>query len=386
MISVIVPVLNNEKYIDKCIKSILDQSYQDFELLIMVGICQDDSLEKCITWQKRDTRIIIVSRKDNSLGDARNYALPIAKGDFIVYVDADDHIEKDFLEKLVRPLEQFEEVDFSACGYNKCNENEYVETSLPKKEGVQKVDFSNYFNLNIFVTVWVKMYRKKFLLDNNIAMFDGLCEDESHQVMLAATANKIYIVREALYNYNVGNINSLITARTLEARFDYVSSMEYAIDYLKKINAYESNREVLKLRICNALQSNLTIFKYREDLINIYSTFINKYFPEMSDIIRFAPINLDCKNIIMFGAGKYAGVVLNSLPEDINVRYIVDSNSQMVGKELGGIMVKPIEQLMQEKKDTPIIISTVKYGLEIFMKLKKDGFRQLYYVYDILSY
>lgn len=384
MISIIVPILNNEIYVDRCIQSILNQTYRDFELLLMVGMCRDKSLEKCIEWQRRDERIIIVSRKDNSLGDARNYALPMAKGEFIAYIDADDCVEKDYLEKLVRPLKQFKDIDFSACGYDRYNENEIMNVSLPNKEGIQEIDFSRYFDLNIFVTVWVKLYRKKFLLDNGIVMFDGLCEDESHQVMIASTANKIYIVREALYHYNIGNINSLITARTLEARLDYVSSMEFAIDYMKKINVYEANREVLKLRICNALQNNLTIFKYKENMAKLYTEFVKKYFHEMHSKIRFAPVKLEDKNIIMFGAGKYAKVALDKLPKEINVRYIVDSNPKIVGKDLGGIVIEPIEKLMDEDRETPILISTLKYSFEVFLKLKNDGFSQIYYLYDVL--
>lgn len=164
MISVIVPVLNNEKYIDRCIQSILNQSYQDFELLLMVGKCKDQSLERCISWQKTDDRIIIVSRKDNSLGDARNYALPIAKGEYIAYVDADDWIRRDYLEKLNAPLKEHPGVDVSCCGYRIANNFEEYDSILPKAAGEQDSDFAYYLKVMPIFNVWAKMYRRQWLV------------------------------------------------------------------------------------------------------------------------------------------------------------------------------------------------------------------------------
>ena len=306
----------------------------------------------------------------------------MAKGTFIAYVDADDNVESDYLEKLVQPLEQFDDVDFSVCGYDNCNEDKITTVYLPNKEGIQEVNFSRYFDLNINVTVWVKMYRKKFLLDNNIVMFDGLSEDVSHQAMLAATAKKIYIVREVLYHHNVGNMNSLFTARNFEARLDFAPSVEFAIEYMKKIDVYDANREILKMRIFNRMQDFLTDCNSKEKLINVYTDLVEKYFPEMLNIIRFTPVKFAEKNIIMFGAGKYAMVALDKLPKDVKVRYIVDSNLKLIGKTLAGIMIESIDKLKDESKETPILISTRKYSFEIFLKLRDMGFKQIYFLYD----
>lgn len=385
MVSIIVPVLNNEKFIDECIASILAQTYQNFEVLLMVGTCKDKSLEKCLEWQRRDERIIIVSRKDNSLGDARNYALPMTKGEYIAYVDADDSIERDYLEKLVSPLERFQDVDFSACGYGEYREGKLVRTHIPKRAGLQEVDFAGYLNLGIFVTVWVKLYRKKFLKDNGISMFDGLCEDDGHQLMLASSVRKVHIVCAPLYRYNVGNPDSLITARTLEARMDYVHSMDFAIAYMKGKDVYEENRDTLKLRLCTALQTFLATFGYRQDMAELYDDFIRRHFPEVSDLMRYSPIELKRGDFIVYGAGKDLAKVIEALPEGAKICYIVDSDSSQEGKRIMGIEVKSSKMLLTESRDMPIIISSRKYLFEIARELRDAGFDKLYYATDVLS-
>ena len=83
LVSIIVPIYNAEKYIDRCLESICSQSYSNIEILLMLSVCTDQSLSNCARWQKKDKRIIIVSRKDNSLGDARNFAFGISKGKYI---------------------------------------------------------------------------------------------------------------------------------------------------------------------------------------------------------------------------------------------------------------------------------------------------------------
>ena len=83
MVSVIVPVYNVEKYLDKCLESIVNQSYRELEILIMEGQSTDKSLQICKKWEKIDSRIIVVSRKDGGLGPARNYGINMASGEFI---------------------------------------------------------------------------------------------------------------------------------------------------------------------------------------------------------------------------------------------------------------------------------------------------------------
>ena len=151
-VSIIIPIYNGAKYIDRCLESVINQSYKNIEVLLIVGKCTDNSLGKCIEWQSKDDRIIILSRADSSLGDARNYGLKIATGEFISYIDIDDFVESNFIELLVRPLQEDGEIDLSCCGFDRYySETMIIQGWAPSLDGVRDVDFDMYNALILVV-------------------------------------------------------------------------------------------------------------------------------------------------------------------------------------------------------------------------------------------
>ena len=116
LVSVIVPVYNVEKYLEECLESIVKQTYTNLEILLMEGKSDDNSLNICPTWARLDSRITLVSRKDGGLGPARNFGIDIAKGQYIFFVDSDDFLPLDTIEKLMEVMED-KEVDIIAGGY-----------------------------------------------------------------------------------------------------------------------------------------------------------------------------------------------------------------------------------------------------------------------------
>ena len=98
-VSIIIPVYNVEEYIDRCLQSVVNQTYTNIEILIMEAKSEDNSLSKVKKWENQDDRIIVVSRKDKGLADARNYAMNMAVGKYIIFLDSDDWIDMNFVEK-----------------------------------------------------------------------------------------------------------------------------------------------------------------------------------------------------------------------------------------------------------------------------------------------
>ena len=94
MISIIVPVYNVEDYIDKCLRSIVNQTYKDIEIILINDGSTDSSGDICLKWQEADNRIIYIKKKNEGQGAARNLGVKIAKGDYLTFVDADDWIEE----------------------------------------------------------------------------------------------------------------------------------------------------------------------------------------------------------------------------------------------------------------------------------------------------
>lgn len=367
-VSVIVPVCNCENYIDKCMEALTKQTYRNIEILLMVTFCKDNSLEKCLQWQKKDERIIVVSRKDSSLGDARNYALKIAEGEFVAYLDADDFYHVDYIEKMVEPLIQDETIDISCCGYDRFEAGGFLKGELPCLSGAADLDFKKYLECVPAAAVWMKMFRRDWLLGHQIEMFDGCCEDQSLHFVLAALVKRAYFIQRPLYHYNIGNESSLV--RTMKSRLDYADASEYAIEYLKKRNLFEENRSYFMKHVCSLFKGFLEETDYNKDMVSVCRNFLLRYFPEAVEQYRMWK-NRDIrikKKIVLYGAGADGEKFLKQNGPD-RISYIVDNNKTLQGQYKYGLPIKSAKELYQETEDVSVIVSSRRYYFEIVQEL-----------------
>ena len=104
LISVIVPVYNVEPYLRQCIDSILNQTYTDFELILVDDGSTDRCPEICDKYKEKDDRVRVLHKTNGGLSDARNHGIDIANGDYITFIDSDDMVSKDYLEVLIQSL------------------------------------------------------------------------------------------------------------------------------------------------------------------------------------------------------------------------------------------------------------------------------------------
>lgn len=107
LVSIIVPIYNTEKYLKKCIDSILVQTYDNLEVILVNDGSSDDSLNICKKYESFDSRIRIIDKKNGGLSSARNAGLDVCKGDYITFVDSDDYLEKEAIELLVKAGNQY---------------------------------------------------------------------------------------------------------------------------------------------------------------------------------------------------------------------------------------------------------------------------------------
>lgn len=107
MISVVVPVYKVEKYLDKCVQSILAQTYKDFELILVDDGSPDKCSQLCDEYAKKDSRVRVLHKKNGGLSDARNVGTSIANGEWITYIDSDDYVANDYLEVLVTLIDKY---------------------------------------------------------------------------------------------------------------------------------------------------------------------------------------------------------------------------------------------------------------------------------------
>lgn len=99
-VSIVVPVYNVEKYLDRCIGSLVSQTLKDFEIILVDDDSPDNSLEKCKAWEARDRRIRVVHKENEGLGLTRNVGMALARGEYVSFVDSDDFVESDMIERL----------------------------------------------------------------------------------------------------------------------------------------------------------------------------------------------------------------------------------------------------------------------------------------------
>lgn len=218
--SVIIPVYNVEKYIDRCLKSIISQYYDDLEIIVIDNGSTDSSGSICDTYASEYSNISVYHIENHGVGAARNFGLSKARGEFIYFVDSDDYLVgnlfADFADKLVSDLDL---VVF--CYYNSFEEDltekSRTEKSLPfkgnyDKDGFIKI-FKELFLSDMLYTVWNKIYRREFLLENNLSFEQyELGEDVRFNLNVYRNVNRIFLSQDSYYVYVIGRKGSAMSS------------------------------------------------------------------------------------------------------------------------------------------------------------------------------
>lgn len=239
-ISIIVPVYNVESYLVRCIDSILNQSFRNFELILVNDGSTDDSLNICKKYLNIDKRIKLISQANKGLSAARNTGLKYASGDYICFVDSDDFVEKDYLLLLLKSIEKYNS-DISMCEYYLTNDKgkQYSVEKFNEPQNIitlsGKEVFSYFYKDNYVpnVVAWNKIYKKR--LFDSVKYDEGYYyEDELIALPLFYEVRKVSLVRTPLYNY-VQRQNSIIhTPLTLKKAKDRIVMYKKRVEFFKK--------------------------------------------------------------------------------------------------------------------------------------------------------
>lgn len=234
-ISIIVPVYNTEKYIERCINSILNQEFKDFQLIIINDGSTDSSEKKILSLTNKLSNVIYKKIKNSGVAHARNYGLKYVEGEYVAFVDSDDFIDKTMLNKLYKTASK-NKCDIVSCGYKKIYNDGIFKEVHPKDiscYGKSLVDSKNILlNTNPYITN--KLFKYDMIRDNNISFDEDLriFEDLLFCYKLFLLANKIYFIDECLYNYNCVNESSL-TNKFTEKMFDVFTSLDRLIEFYR---------------------------------------------------------------------------------------------------------------------------------------------------------
>ncbi len=217
-VSVIVPVYNVEKYLDRCIGSILCQTYSNIEVILVDDKATDASGVICDEWKNKNDAIIVIHKvKNEGLGFARNTGLEYATGDFILFVDSDDYIDSQLCEKAVNQIEETE-ADICYFGHKKDIHGTIIESDLSYlKNEYSQDEIINDFLVDtiaqdsrqsgaprIGMSAWRIMYKADIIRSNRLRFYserDYLNEDLFFRIHLVKCINRVAVIRENLYYY-----------------------------------------------------------------------------------------------------------------------------------------------------------------------------------------
>ena len=204
LISVIVPVYKVEKYLDRCVQSIVDQTYRNLEIILVDDGSPDNCPAMCDAWAAKDSRIKVIHKENGGLSDARNAGMAVATGEYIAFVDSDDWIEVQMYQCLYEAMNTTDS-DIASCGARRVwlNEKPAQELCAVNKNCVleQEAAMEALITSNGLVqTVWNKLYRR--IVTEGLLFPTGLIhEDEFWSWQVVARARRIVTIKESFYNY-----------------------------------------------------------------------------------------------------------------------------------------------------------------------------------------
>lgn len=283
-VSIIIPVYNVENYINRCIESVLLQTYTNLEIIIINDGSTDNSLRYISKFQY-DNRIIIINKRNGGLSSARNAGLNVATGKYIYFLDSDDYIRKDAISVLVAHMEkgEFDFICFNVAFFDERNKFTKKEFIHNEKEIIgNKLIINNFLNgLEIKTTVWSKFYLASFLYRSELEFEEGIInEDYLFTLQTCLTASRVKLIPDTLY-FSMQRVGSITRDIKKENITDYLVIKNRIIEIFK-YNRYNENllsqvyqsliRQILYTLVLCAYRS-FSLSNYNSIYIYIIGTF-----------------------------------------------------------------------------------------------------------------
>lgn len=293
-LSVIIPVYNVELYLDKCIQSMLGRNDLTFEIILIDDGSLDSCPQICDLYAEKDSRVVVVHKSNGGLSDARNTGMKIARGKYILFVDADDWIVMDNIKEIVGLAEKFQ------CDIVTGEANKVIGKTSSKIKNFDtkgkllsgKEYLKNQLKYNCYpIVAWINLYRKTFLIKNNLFFQKGIYhEDEEWTPRVFLKANRIVSSNCCFYNYVI-RYNSI----TMQVK--------------KEKNALDKLATCQKLLM---LSNTLEDIKLKKLLYNHLCRIHRSAFIDNAQYYIEHPAEIDRKFILRYGTGikeKGLGIV-----------------------------------------------------------------------------
>lgn len=289
LISIIIPVYNMEKYLNKCLDSVLNQTYNNIEIILINDGSKDNSEKICKLYEKKDSRIIFINKENEGVSSARNLGLDIATGKYIFFVDSDDYIKENTIEKLYNNMVS-SKAELSICGFYEDINGKLI----PRTEGeIEILDKRNAIKRLLMKSgfqgyLWNKLFIKEKIKKNNIS-FDkkiDLWEDVlfvfnymmcCERIVYDPSNLYIYLNREdsAVHNkaFNINLLSEREAKKIIEKKLSDNYKEEKNILYNRII---EGDLSIIRKIALDYNEQNSVYYNEIADEIKKYSIYLDK--------------------------------------------------------------------------------------------------------------
>lgn len=251
-VSVIVPIYNVEKYLERCLNSVKKQTFTDFEVIMINDGSTDKSSEIAQRFAESDSRFILINQENKGISEVRNKGVQLAGGEYICFVDSDDFCTEDYIEKLYNAAKK-NNADISCCVYSfyyeKTGKSRIVRLKN-LKSGIYSGQEAAYLvtrDDRLRAYLWHKMWKKDLFIKNNITFPPMDCFEDTivaHKLMYFA--NKCVAIDDCCYYYVVRENSVLTSSMTFKTLNEYLITMEILRNFFEENNVYHLYRRALK--------------------------------------------------------------------------------------------------------------------------------------------
>ncbi|KRM63951.1 hypothetical protein FC14_GL000167 [Ligilactobacillus agilis DSM 20509] len=256
-VSIIVPVYNAETFLKKCVLSIINQTYKEIEIILVDDGSNDNSLSVCKYLETQDSRIKVIEKDNGGVSTARNAGLKMAIGEWIMFVDPDDYLENNIIEKLLQHTSSRVDIVASSCNAFTNSSREEVHffngdrnfsTINQKKELFIQLMYPEYaqdtnFAITAIGVPWGKIYRKKLLDANSLNFKENLrrMQDNIFNMYAFYYAEKITYIDEPLYNYRYDHMSEYFDTYKKGTADVFLNVIKERKKALESINLYKDS-------------------------------------------------------------------------------------------------------------------------------------------------
>lgn len=318
-VSIIIPVYNASKYLDKCIESLINQSYKKIEIIIIDDGSTDNSLEIIQSYASENDNIRYYSQNNQGVSSARNKGISLSSGEYIFFIDADDWVEREYIEKMVENVG--EDTDFVYCDWIIESKEKNIIDSVMKygfnnsEEASELLEF--YIINRAGCAPWGKLFKKSIIDKNKIRFLKNLpiAEDYLFIINYLTKSNKIKYVSIPMihYNCNIIGANKKIRFDYVNLQFSILNELENILEQSGKLLSENIRRsyEISKLKIYSDMIFYMKkIYINKDECINNILIISKKIRESYNiNILKQSDINVKEKIIIKLAYKNYVKLI-----------------------------------------------------------------------------